>query len=38
MKLRTKIILIVIGVAVLMAAIHFTVNGIGSLRSLNPHG
>jgi hypothetical protein len=35
---RTRtILLIVIGVLLVMVAIHFTVNGVPSLDSLNPH-
>jgi hypothetical protein len=35
---RTRlIVVIVIGVALLLATIHFTVNGFPSLSSLNPH-
>jgi hypothetical protein len=35
---RTRaILLIVVSVVLVMAAIHFTVNGIPSLDSLNPH-
>jgi hypothetical protein len=33
-----KVLLIVIGVAVVMATIHFTVNGLPALSDLNPHG
>jgi hypothetical protein len=33
-----KILLIIAGVAVLMATIHFTINGIPALSDLNPHG
>jgi hypothetical protein len=35
-RIRT-IALIVVGVAVLMATIHFTINGFPALSSLNPH-
>jgi hypothetical protein len=31
------ILLIVVGIVLVMAAIHFTINGIPSLDSLNPH-
>jgi hypothetical protein len=37
MKRSTKIVLIILGIAVLMATIHFTINGFPALRSLNPH-
>ena len=37
MSRTRKILLIVLGIAVLMAAIHFTINGLPSLNSLNPH-
>lgn len=33
-----KILLAVVCIGLLMAAIHFTVNGIPALSSLNPHG
>jgi hypothetical protein len=35
-RIRT-IALIVVGIAVLMATIHFTINGFPALSSLNPH-
>ena len=38
MSRTRKILLIVLGIAVLMATIHFTINGLPSLASLNPHG
>jgi hypothetical protein len=35
---RTRLILLIIlGVALLMVSIHFTINGFPSLSSLNPH-
>jgi hypothetical protein len=35
---RTRTILfVVVGIAVLMATIHFTVNGLPDLRQFNPH-
>jgi hypothetical protein len=35
---RTRlIVLIILGVAVLMVTIHFTINGFPALSSLNPH-
>ena len=37
MSRTRKILLIVLGVAVLMATIHFAVSGLPSLDSLNPH-
>ena len=37
MPRHRKIIFIVIGVALLMATIHFTINGFPALGSLNPH-
>jgi hypothetical protein len=37
MSRTRKILLIVLGIAVLMATIHFTINGLPSLSSLNPH-
>jgi hypothetical protein len=38
MSRRTRTVLfVVLGVAVLMATIHFTINGLPSLSSLNPH-
>ena len=38
MNRSTKIALIVVAVVVLMATVHFTINGLPALRSLNPHG
>lgn len=38
MSRTRKVLLIVIGVAVVMATIHFTVNGLPALSDLNPHG
>jgi len=35
-RIRT-IVLVVIGVAVILATIHFTINGFPALSSLNPH-
>jgi hypothetical protein len=32
-----KVLLIVIGIAVVMATIHFTINGLPALSDLNPH-
>ena len=32
-----KILLIVIGVSIVMATIHFTINGFPALSDLNPH-
>jgi hypothetical protein len=37
MSRHRKIILAVIGVALLMVTIHFTLNGFPALGSLNPH-
>lgn len=37
MSRTRKILLIVLGIAVLMATIHFTINGLPSLGSFNPH-
>ena len=38
MKKKIRItVLIVVGIALLMATIHFTINGIPSLEFLNPH-
>ncbi|GAA0316262.1 hypothetical protein GCM10010151_02820 [Actinoallomurus spadix] len=38
MSRSRKILLVLLGIAVLMATIHFTINGIPALSSLNPHG
>jgi predicted small secreted protein len=37
MRRTRRILLIVVAVAVLLATIHFTVNGFPALSSLNPH-
>jgi len=37
MSRHRKIILTVVGIALLMATIHFTINGFPALGSLNPH-
>jgi hypothetical protein len=37
MRRTRRILLIILGVVVLLATIHFTVNGIPALSSLNPH-
>ena len=37
MSRHRKIILALIGVALLMATIHFSINGFPALDSLNPH-
>ena len=37
MSRHRKIILTLIGVALLMATIHFSINGFPALDSLNPH-
>ena len=37
MPRHRKIILLVVGLALVLATIHFTVNGLPSLDSLNPH-
>ena len=37
MSRRRRILLAVVAVALLMATIHFSLNGFGSLASLNPH-
>lgn len=38
MKKKIRIaVLIALGIALLMVAIHFTINGIPSLEFLNPH-
>jgi hypothetical protein len=37
MSRHRKIILTLIAVALLMATIHFTINGFPALDSLNPH-
>ena len=34
---RRRILLIILAVALLMATIHFTINGFPELSSLNPH-
>ena len=38
MHRNRRILLALVGIALLMAAIHFSVNGIPALGSLNPHG
>ncbi|TQJ85362.1 hypothetical protein FBY22_4132 [Streptomyces sp. SLBN-31] len=38
MSRNRKILVTLVCVGLLMAAIHFTVNGIPALSSLNPHG
>lgn len=37
MSRHRKIILAVIGIVLVMATIHFTINGLPALGSLNPH-
>lgn len=37
MSHRRRIILIVVGLALVMATVHFTLNGFPALGSLNPH-
>jgi len=37
MSLTTKILIALVAIALLMAAIHFTINGFPDLSSLNPH-
>jgi len=37
MSRRRRILLIVVAVALLMATVHFTINGFPELSSLNPH-
>lgn len=37
MSRTRKVLLIVIGLAVVLATIHFTVNGLPALSDLNPH-
>jgi hypothetical protein len=37
MPRRRTIILLAIGLAVVLATIHFTINGVPELGSLNPH-
>ena len=38
MSRTRRIVLAVLAVALVMATIHFTVNGFPALSSLNPHG
>lgn len=38
MSRSRKILLIILGIAVVMATIHFTINGLPALSDLNPHG
>ncbi len=37
MSRTRRIVLVVLAVALVMATIHFTINGFPSLSSLNPH-
>ncbi len=37
MRRTRTILLIVLGVAVVLATIHFTINGLPALSDLNPH-
>jgi hypothetical protein len=37
MSRTRKILLIVLGLAVILATIHFTINGLPALSDLNPH-
>ena len=37
MSRSRKILLTLLGIALLMATIHFAVNGVPALSSLNPH-
>jgi hypothetical protein len=37
MRRTRRILLILAGIALVLAAIHFTINGFPSLASLNPH-
>ena len=37
MSRTRKVLLIVLAIAVVMATIHFTINGLPALADLNPH-
>ena len=37
MRRTRTILLIVLGIAVVLATIHFTINGLPALSDLNPH-
>jgi hypothetical protein len=38
MSRTRKALLILLGIAIVMATIHFTINGLPALSDLNPHG